>query len=105
MSVVRISKGRFAPDRFAEVARLIEESDAALTPAIRKLRGLKYYHAGVDRETNTVVNVSIWEDMPTAQQMSTLAEMLAQRPILEGAGVVFDKIANYEPLWKIEREE
>jgi hypothetical protein len=28
--------------------------------------------------------------------------MLAQRPILEGAGVTFDRIANYVPLWKIE---
>jgi hypothetical protein len=29
--------------------------------------------------------------------------MLAQRPILEAAGVQFDRIANYEPSWKIER--
>jgi hypothetical protein len=28
--------------------------------------------------------------------------MLAQRPILEAAGVRFDQIANYAPLWKIE---
>jgi hypothetical protein len=34
--------------------------------------------------------------------MDTLAPMLAQRPILETAGVHFDQIANYEPLWKIE---
>jgi hypothetical protein len=31
--------------------------------------------------------------------MNTLAPMLAQRPVLEAAGVVFDKIANYEPVW------
>jgi hypothetical protein len=34
--------------------------------------------------------------------MDTLTEMLAQRPILEHAGVVFDRIANYEPLWIID---
>jgi hypothetical protein len=34
--------------------------------------------------------------------MDTLAPMLAQRPILEAAGVQFDKIANYEPAWKLE---
>lgn len=71
-------------------------------PAIRGLRGLLYYQASVDRESSTVVNVSIWEDLEAAKQMDSLQAMLAQRPILEGAGVTFDAIANYEPLWKIE---
>jgi hypothetical protein len=34
--------------------------------------------------------------------MDTLAPMLAQRPILEAAGVQFDKIANFEPTWTLE---
>ncbi|MBL8234116.1 MAG: hypothetical protein JNL98_36805 [Bryobacterales bacterium] len=100
--VVRISKGRFAPERFAEVRRLIEESAVPLIPAIGELRGLLYYHAAVDEHTNTVVNVSIWEDEAAARQMDTLAPMLAQRPILEAAGVQFDRIANYQPVWKME---
>jgi hypothetical protein len=37
--------------------------------------------------------------------MDTLAPMLAQRPILEQAGVQFDRIANYEPLWTIQASE
>ncbi len=94
--VVRISKGRFSPEKFAEVKRLIDESAIPLVPAIRQLRGLLYYHAAVDAATNTVVNEQ------AAKQMSMLAPMLAQRPILEGAGVKFDEIANYEPAWKIE---
>jgi hypothetical protein len=56
----------------------------------------------VDENTSTVVNVSIWENQQAAKQMDTLAAMLAQRPILEAVGVRFDKIANYEPSWKIE---
>ena len=36
-----------------------------------------------------------------AKQMSTLAPMLSQRPILEAAGVEFDQIADYEPIWTI----
>ena len=55
--------------------------------------------------TSTVVNMSIWVDLDTAQQMDTLAPMLAQRPILEQAGVQFDRIANYEPLWTIQNAE
>ena len=85
-----------------EVRRLIEESAKPLVPAIQALSGLLYYHASVDESTYTVVNVSIWEDVAAAKQMDTLAPMLAQRPILEAAGVQFDKIANYEPSWKIE---
>lgn len=73
-----------------------------LGPAIEALEGLLYYHAAVDAVTNTVVNVSIWESEAAAKQMDTLAPMLAQRPVLEAAGVQFDRIANYEPLWKIE---
>jgi hypothetical protein len=100
--VVRISKGHFPPEKYDEVKRLIAESAIPLGPAIRKLEGLLYYHAGVDASTNTVVNVSIWETEQAARQMETLAPMLAQRPLLEAAGVQFDKIANYEPAWKIE---
>ena len=50
-----------------------------------------------------VVNVSVWESEEAAKQIDKLAAMLAQRPILEAAGVTFDRIANYKPLWKIEK--
>ena len=100
--VLRISKGRFAEDHYTRVRGLIEESENVLAPALKQLRGLLYYHAGVDPLTNTVVNVSIWSDLDAARQMDTLAPMLAQRPILEQAGVQFDQIANYEPLWAIQ---
>jgi len=99
--VVRISRGRFAPEKYEQIKRLIEESAAPLVPALRNLHGLMDYYAVVDKETSTVANVSIWEDLAAAKQLDTLKEMLAQRPILEGAGVTFDRIANYEPLWKI----
>ena len=100
--VVRISRGRFAPERYDEVKRLVGESAQSLTPAISGLAGLLFYHAAVDPITSTVVNVSIWETESAAKQMDTLAAMLAQRPVLEAAGVQFDKIANYAPDWKIE---
>ena len=99
--VVRISKGRFSAGNALEIRRLIAASAEPLKPALHQLRGLLYYHAAVDLETNTVVNVSIWTDLDAAKQMDALAPMLAQRPILEEAGVVFDRIANYEPLWTV----
>jgi hypothetical protein len=100
--VVRISTGRFAPANYQRVKELIEQSAGPLVPAIRALRGLLYYHAAVDPESSTIVNVSLWESLDAAKQLDGLAAMLAQRPILEGAGVTFDKIVNYEALWKIE---
>ena len=103
--VVRISKGHFAPPQYEEVYRLIQASAEPLLPALKQLRGLLYYHAAVDPVTHTVVNVSIWTDLDAAKQMDTLAPMLAQRPILEQAGVQFDRIANYEPLWTIQMSE
>jgi hypothetical protein len=103
--IVRISKGHFTSEQYDEVRRLIEESAEPLVPALKQLRGLIYYHAAVDSVTNTVVNVSIWSDLETAKQMDTLAPMLAQRPILEQAGVQFDRIANYESLWAIQAQE
>lgn len=100
-NVVRVSKGRFAPEKYDEVRRLIQESAKPLVPALKELAGLLYYHAGVDPETNTVVNVSVWSSLDAAKQMDSLAGMLAQRPILEKAGVQFDRIANYAQLWTI----
>jgi len=100
--VVRVSRGRFAPEKYRTVIQLIEESAASLVPSIRELHGLLYYHAAVDQTTSTIVNVSIWESIADARQMETLPSMLAQRPILERAGIAFDPIANYEPAWKIQ---
>ena len=103
--VVRISKGRFAATQYDEVRRFVEAAAESLIPAIKQLRGLIYYHAGVDPVTNTVVNVSIWTDLDAAKQMDTLAPMLALRPLAEQAGAQFDAIANYEPLWVIQNTE
>jgi hypothetical protein len=100
--IVRISRGRFAPENLRRVKELIDQSAGPLVPAIKMLTGLLYYHAAVDHETSTVMNVSVWETLEAAKQLDSLAAMLAQRPILEGAGVTFEKIVNYEPLWTIE---
>ena len=103
--IVRISKGHFAPTQYDEVRQLIEAAANPLIPAIKQLHGLIYYHVAVDPITNTVVNVSIWTDLEAAKQMDTLAPMLAQRPIVEQAGVQFEQIANYEPLWSIQADQ
>ena len=67
--VIRISKGHFEPGKYAEIAGLIADSAAPLVPALDALEGLLYYHASVDENTNTVVNVSVWESEEAAKQM------------------------------------
>lgn len=45
-----------------------------------------------------VVNASTCDSMEAAKQLDSLAPMLAQRPILESAGVTFDKVI--APDWR-----
>jgi len=99
--IVRISKGQFDSSNEEKVRHALEQSASALVPGLKELPGLLYYHVAVDSHTKTVVNVSIWVDLASAKQMEKFGPMLAQRPIMEEAGVRFDLLTNYEPLWKI----
>ena len=102
MPVVRISKGRFDTTNSAVAERLLAESEKALREAITPLPGLLHYYVGIDRVRGYLTNVSIWDSLEAAHQMDTLAPMLAQRPILEAAGVAFEVITNHETLWTIQ---
>jgi hypothetical protein len=101
MPVVRISKGRFELANLEEAERLLADSERALREPLQALDGLLHYYVGIDRELGYLTNVSVWETLEDAHQMDTLQPMLAQRPILEAAGVEFEKITNHETLWEI----
>jgi hypothetical protein len=83
------------------VERLLRASEEALREAITPLAGLLHYYVGIDREQGFITNVSIWDSPEHARQMDTLQAMLAQRPILEEAGVTFEVITNHEAVWTI----
>jgi len=99
--VVRISKGSFHADRLEEAERALAASEAALRQAIESMPGLVHYYVAIDRAEGQLTNVSVWDSLEHAQAMSSLREMLAQRPILEAAGVAFERITNHEALWSI----
>jgi hypothetical protein len=101
MPVVRISKGKFDLARLAEAERLLRESERALREPLQALPGLLHYYVGIDRERGYLTNVSVWDSPAHAKQMDSLQAMLAQRPILEAAGVGFEVITNHETLWSI----
>jgi len=99
--VVRISKGKFDVAHAAAPERVLDESERALRESLAKLPGLLHYYVGIDRVNGYLTNVSVWDSVEHAHQMDTLAEMLAQRPLLEAAGVQFEVITNHETLWTI----
>jgi quinol monooxygenase YgiN len=99
---VRISRGHFDPERAEAIERLLQASGDTLIPAIKRLAGNLHYYAGIDRESGTMVNVSVWETLEQAQQMASLPEMAAQAQLFRGEGVRFDTIINYGTVWDID---
>jgi hypothetical protein len=102
MITVRISRGVFNPDDYDQIAKLLAESRLTLVPAIRLLEGCLHYWAGIDRRSNTMVNVSVWRSLNEASAMETLTEMKLLAGEFAKLGVRFERpINNYEVLWEI----
>jgi hypothetical protein len=99
--VVRVSRGRFDPGRFAEVQEMMMAASSYLIPAIRRLPGLISYFAGASPD-GSMVNVSVWESDEHATQMSALTEMTVDaRKDAAAVGVEFINIVNYPIAWTI----
>jgi hypothetical protein len=101
MTVVRISTGQVDPARAEETVAALRASEAALRPAIGSLPGLIAYYVGIDRDTSTITNTSVWQTRDHAMAMSNLQEMAALRETFEGLGVTFQPVANHDVLWEI----
>jgi heme-degrading monooxygenase HmoA len=99
--IVRISKGTFPPEHLVEAERALAASEAALREALTRMPGLVHYYVAIDRDARQLTNVSVWDSLEHATAMSSLTEMLAQRPVMEAAGVTFEPITNHETLWTI----
>ena len=99
--IVRISKGTFPPNRLGDAERALAASETALREALKVMPGLVHYYVAIDRDAGQLTNVSVWDTMDHARAMSELAAMLAQRPLLEAAGVTFEPITNHDTLWTI----
>jgi hypothetical protein len=91
VQIVRISRGSFDPANGAHFEALLKESEKSLVPAIKKLRGLQHYYAGVDAASGTMVNVSVWNSLEDARQMESLSEMAAAGKQFVAAGVKFER--------------
>jgi quinol monooxygenase YgiN len=60
---VRITRGRFQPERFDDIEALSPD----IAEAIKVLPGFLSYQGGVDRSTSTIVAISNWEDRGSAE--------------------------------------
>ena len=102
--IVRLSRASVPADRFDEVNTRLEEAQHTLIPALNALSGCLYYSAAIDRESSSMINVSVWRSLEEADQMRTLAPMLALAESFTRIGVRFERpIVNYQALWQIER--
>jgi hypothetical protein len=101
MTVVRISAGQIDPARTDETVAALTASEATLRPAISTLPGLIAYYVGIDRDTSTITNTSIWQTRDQAMAMSDLKEMAALRETFQRIGVTFQPVANHDVLWEI----
>src|ERR1700688_678258 len=59
--VIRISIGKFDPDKAAAVEGKLRESRTRLESGIRAMRGNLAYYVGIDHTNHAMHNVSVWE--------------------------------------------
>jgi hypothetical protein len=101
MSVVRVSILNIPAERLAELQSEMVAAEAELA-GIKQLRGLKMYFVGVDVDASQLTNVSVWETVEDAKQMSSFQPMLdlgARFAAVEGVSFV-RPIPNFSELWK-----
>jgi hypothetical protein len=100
-AVVRVSRAKFDPSRFAEVDAMNEKTSEYLIPAIKRLPGLIHFFAGVSPE-GSAIQVSVWDTDEHAAQLDHLTEMtLDARRHAEAVGVTFTPIVHYPIGWTI----
>jgi hypothetical protein len=102
MTVVRLSRGSFPPEKYEEVRARLDAAKEKLVPAIRALHGCLHYWAAIDQTSSTMINVSLWETLADARQMETLQPMLALAGEFVALGVTFERpITNSQMLWEV----
>jgi hypothetical protein len=99
-SVVRVSILTIPEGRIDEAAEAMRKAEAEVK-GILQLKGLRSYFAGVDRARSQLTNVSVWDSLEDAEQMSKFQPMLnlAKRFAADGA-TFLQPIPNFDCLWQ-----
>jgi len=99
---VRLSRGSFAADRYQDIADRLQAAEVILSPAIRQLPGLIDYYAGIDRTTNSMIRVSVWDKEIHANAMPILPAVIESRAEFEAAGVDWEPVVTYSVAWWVQ---
>ena len=98
--VVRVSILTIPPDRIDEAVEAMRKAETDLV-GIKKLKGLRTYFAGVDRIRSQLTNVSVWDSVEHAEQMSSFQAMLDLGKSFAAKGATFLRpIPNFQCLWE-----
>lgn len=100
--VIRISIGYYQAEKETLVEQKLQtEFKEKIMPAVKKLKGNIGYYVGIDKEKNSITNVSIWESREASLQMADLQEMEEMAKEFTAMGVDFKEITNHEIIWQI----
>ncbi len=81
---------------------MLDSAKHTLVPALRRLPGCLDYLASIDRESNTMINASVWRSLQEAKQLDGFPPMQELAADFVRAGVRFERpVANYETLWRL----
>ena len=87
---LRITRARFDPPSYDQIAPIAQEVQAAM----RRLPGVQHVHQGIDRAAGTVAAVSVWDNEEHAHfSREALGEPIGR---LQALGVMLEPPEIYE---------
>src|ERR1022692_932998 len=102
-NVVRISIGKFDPDKLDEIRLALQVTYDKLVSGIMSMVGNRGFFAGIDVENFAMINVSYWDSIEAAKQIEHFQPMLDLAKEFIEMGVRFERpILNFEQLWIID---
>ncbi|NAS13586.1 hypothetical protein [Poritiphilus flavus] len=101
-AVVRISLGYYPSEKEGLVEEKLQTVfKDKIMPAVKRLNGNISYYVGMDKQTKSITNVSIWENREDALQMKSMKEMAEMAKDFREIGVEFKEITNHEMIWQL----
>jgi hypothetical protein len=99
---VRVSRGTFPEKRYKAIAKHQKAIEPTLAPAVRELPGLIDYYAAIDRDSRTLIRISLWVTADQATALGEFAPIVNTRTEFEGLGVVWEPTITYEVDWWVQ---